>query len=93
MSKDYLHIFNDLLKELERKKKNPFPKRKSSKKDDDKDTSKDTSKEKNKKDDDEEETPYSKKFKIPKFLRPKKAKGINIDYGTAGSKITEKHKK
>ena len=64
MSKDYLHIFNDLLKELERKKKNPFPKRK-----------------------------YSKKFKIPKFLRPKKAKGINIDYGTAGSKITEKHKK
>jgi len=82
MNKNYLHIFNDLLKELEKRKKNPFPKRKSS----EKDTNKKDDKEK---DSDKGEDDEYEQGGIAPFLK-RNAPSLNVDYGTAGSKLTEK---
>ena len=90
MNKNYLHTFNDLLKELELKKmlENDKPKMGFGHYDDeDSDKDKKDDDEKDKKDDDDDEEDDD--GIIPSFLK-QKAPGLNIDYGTAGSRITEK---
>ena len=89
MNKNYLHTFNDLLKELELKKmlENDKPKMGFGHYDDedsDKDKKDDEEKDSDKGEDDEYE-----KGGIAPFVK-RNAPSLNVDYGTAGSKLTEK---